>query len=260
MPQDIPLEASEVLAFTPASLAKFDGAPVFRLRASTTRDKRFHRRLLLEYGIRYHDRDAIRAEVIAGLESLWDADAFAQHSPVIKALWEARDDFEKQNADAIKKGEPELEWSYDSQIEDAVDELVRKVSQEWKPLRVMIADNADYGAMSGALIVAVTVQTFTGLPVKALKDRGYTTVETAEAIETALSNLENEHGVAEGTAWAELIIACSQRMYLDKEEAGNSASQSPSPTAPVPSSEMSTLAKDGKSPELELSSETPATE
>lgn len=255
MPQDIPLEASEVLAFTPASLAKFDGAPVFRLRASTARDKRFHRRLLLEHGIRYHDRDTIRAEVIKGLEQLWDADAFAEHSPVIKALWDARDDYELQ-----LKDDPSLEWSYDSQIEDAVDELVRKVSQEWKPLRVMIADNADYGAMSGALIVAVTVQTFAGLPVKALKDRGYTTVETAEAIETALSDLEKQHGVPEGTAWAELIVACSQRMYLTEDERGNSASQSPSPTAPAPLSEMTTSETDGTSPASESSTETPSTE
>lgn len=255
MPQDIPLEASEVLAFTPASLEKFDGAPVFRLRASSPRDKRFHRRLFLEHGIRYHDRDTIRAEVLNGLEQLWDADAFAEHSPVIKALWDARDDYELQ-----LKDDPSLEWSYDAEIENAVDELVRKVSQSWQPLRVMIADNGDYGAMSGALLVAVTVQTFAGLPVKALKDRGYTTVETAEAIETALSDLEKQHGVPEGTAWSELIIACSQRMYLDKEEAGNSASQSPSPTAPAPLSETNTSGKDGKSPELELSSETLASE
>lgn len=255
MPQDIPLEASEVLAFTPASLAKFDGAPVFRLRASSPRDKRFHRRLLLENGIRYHDRESVRAEMLKGLETLWDADAFAQHSPVIKALWEAQDDFETQ-----LKDDPSLIWSYDEGVEQAVDELYRKVSQEWKPLRIMAADNGDYAAMSGALIVAVTVLTFTGLPVKALKDRGYTTVETAEAIETALSDLEKQHGVPEGTAWSELIIACSQRMYLDKEEAGNSASQSPSPTAPAPLSETNTSGKDGKSPELELSSETPATE
>lgn len=255
MPQDIPLEASEVLAFTPASLEKFDGAPVFRLRASSPRDKRFHRRLFLEHGIRYHDRDTIRAEVLNGLEQLWDADAFAEHSPVIKALWDARDDYELQ-----LKDDPSLEWSYDAEIENAVDELVRKVSQSWQPLRVMIADNGDYGAMSGALLVAVTVQTFAGLPVKALKDRGYTTVETAEAIETALSDLEKQHGVPEGTAWSELIIACSRRMYLDKEEAGNSASQSPSPTAPAPLSETNTSGKDGKSPELELSSETLASE
>lgn len=255
MPQDIPLEASEVLAFTPASLAKFDGAPVFRLRASSTRDKRFHRRLLLEYGIRYHDREIIRAEVLKGLEQLWDADAFAEHSPVIKALWEARDDYELQ-----LKDDPSLAWSYDPQIEDAVDELVRKVSQEWKPLRTMIADNADYGAMSGALIVAVTVLTFTGLSVKALKDRGYTTVETAEAIETALSAFEAEHGVPEGTAWAELIVACSQRMYLTEAERGNSVSQSPSPTAPAPLSETITSEMDGKFPVSESSTETPSTE
>lgn len=255
MPQDIPLEGSEVLSFTPNSLKDLEGAPVFRLRASTSREKRFHRRLLLEQGIRYHDRDTIRAEVLSGLKELWDEDAFLQHSPVIKALWEARDDFELQ-----LKDDPNLEWSYDAELENAVDELVRKVSQEWKPLRIMVADNADYGSLAAPLLVMVTVSGFAGLEVKALKDRGYLTLETVEAVEAALSALEKRHGLVQGTAWAELTVACSQRMYLTEEEAGNSESPSPSETAPAPLSETNTSGKDGKSPELELSSETPETE
>lgn len=260
MPQDIPLEASEVLAFTPASLEALEDAPVFRLRAPSSRDKRFHRRLLVEHGIRFHDREAIRAEVLTGLKALWDEEAFEEHSPIIKALWDARDDFDQQNADAFKKGEPELTWTYDAQIEDAVDDLVRKVTQEWHPLLRMIADNADYGSLAAPLLVAVNVKGFANLNVKASLDRGYLTLEVAEKIEEALSALERKHGHIVGTAWAELTVACSQRMYLTEEERGNSESQSPSPTAPAPSNEKKTSEPDGKSPASGSSIETQSTE
>lgn len=260
MPQEIPLEASEVLAFTPASLESIEDAPVFRLRASSSRDKRFHRRLLVEHGIRFHDRDAIRAEVLAGLKALWDEEAFEEHSPVIKALWDARDEFDQQNADAFKKGEPELEWSYDADLENAVDDLVRKVTQEWNPLLRMIADNADYGSLAAPLLVAVNVKGFSNLNVKASLDRGYLTLDVAEKVEDALSKLERKHGLIEGTAWAELTVACSQRMYLTEEERGNSASQSPSTTAPAPLSETKTSEPDGKSPASARSKKTRSAE
>ncbi len=258
MPQDIPVEASELLDFTPDSLKDIERAPVFVLRASTSREKRYHRRLLLEQGIRYHDREDVRAEVLNGLKELWDADAFAEHGPIIKALWTARDDFEQQDADAIKKGEPRLVWSYDPEIETAVDELVRKVSQEWRPLRSMIADNADYGSMAAPLLVVVTLKRFTGLDVRLRTERGYFTIETVEAIEEALSKFERDNGLIEGTAWAELTVACSRRMYLSEEERGNSESQSPSTTAPETSNEKATSEKAGKSPASGRSRKIPA--
>lgn len=254
MPQDIPLEASEYLDFIPDSLKDIEGAPVFVLRASTSREKRYHRRLLLEEGIRFHDREAIRREMLSGLKELWDADAFEQHSPVIKALWEARDDYELQ-----LKDDPKLVWSYDADIENAVDDLVRMVSQEWAPLRKMIADNADYGSMAAPLLVTVTLKRFSGLDVKPRNERGYFTVETCEAIEEALGKFEKKHGLVVGTAWAELTIACSKRMYLDQEEAGNSELQSPSPTAPAPSNETNTLEPVGMSPKSARSKKTPVT-
>lgn len=254
MPQDIPVEGSELLPFTPDSLKDIEGAPVFVLRASTSREKRYHRRLLLEQGIRYHDREDIRAEVLNGLKELWDAEAFEQHGPVLKELWSARDDFEKQ-----LKDDPELVWSYDAEIEDAVDELVRKVSQEWRPLRSMIADNADYGSMAAPLLVVVTLKRVTGLDVKLRTERGYFTIETVEAIEDALSAFEKANGLVVGTAWAELTVASSRRMYLSAEESGNSASQSPSRTAPEPSNETKTSEPVGKSTASARSKKTPVT-
>lgn len=254
MPQDIPLEASELFPFTPDSLKDIEGAPVFVLRASSSREKRYHRRLLLEEGIRFHDREAIRREMLSGLKELWDADAFEQHSPVIKALWEARDDYELQ-----LKDDPELVWSYDADIENAVDDLVRMVSQQWKPLASMVADNGDYGSMAAPLLVTVTLKRFKGLDVKTRNQRGYFTIETVEAIEEALGKFEKERGLVVGKAWAELTIACSQRMYLTAEERGNSELQSPSPTAPAPLNETNISEPVGKSPKSARSKKTPVT-
>ena len=48
MPQEIPVEASETLVFTPPALENMDPQPTFVLRAMTGRDKRFHLRLYRE--------------------------------------------------------------------------------------------------------------------------------------------------------------------------------------------------------------------
>lgn len=254
MPQDIPLEASEVLAFTPASLEALEDAPVFRLRAPSSRDKRFHRRLLVEEGIAFHDHQAIRAEVLKGLEQMWDAEIFEQQVPVVKAYWEARDDY-----DAQLKDDPALVWNYDKAIEEAVNRLLHNIRQSWPPLRRMLADNSEYGNLAAPMLVAVTVKGFTNLPVSARLERGYLTVETAESIEDALAACEAQHGLEEGNAWSELTVACSRRMYLDRSEVGNSESQSQSPTAPVLSNEKITSEKAGKSQASARSKKTRAT-
>lgn len=251
MPQDIPVERSEVLPFTPDSLKSIEGAPVFVLRASTSREKRYHRRLLLENGIRFHDNDAMRRETETGLKALWGDEQFEEFFPFVKSVWEARDDFELQ-----RKDNPELKWEFDADTEAKVDEVIRKVTQQWGPLCVMIADNAEYAEMSFPILCAVTIKSFTGLDVKSRIDRGYLTLATVEAIQEALSEFEREHGLVEGQAWMELSIKCSQRMYLSKEEAGNSASQSPSVTAPAPSTEPTISETDGTSPMSESSTET----
>ena len=256
MPQDIPLEASETLSFTIKSLASLgDAAPRFTLRTPTPRDKRFHQRLNNEEGLRHHSPEAIRAEVLTGLKALWTPEQYAEHAPRIEAYWAELEDFQLQLRD-----DPELEWSYDADIERAINGLIQKVGQSWRPLRSMIADNAEFSDMSFVLMVALIVKDFAGLSLKAPRelDRGYLTVDTAFAIRDALWALEDKHGLTKGSAWLELAAACTSRMYLDEDEEKNSESPSPSKTPPAPSSETSTLDKDGKSPASASSSETPA--
>lgn len=250
MPQDIPLEASETLAFTPPSLAEIDGAPTFTLRAPTTRDKRHHRRLHVEEGLAHHGSDAIRAEVLAGLKLLWSPDAYAEHAPLIEAYWDATDQFVTEKAK-----DPDLEWIYDAEIEAAVQDLTQRVAQAHKPLRRMMADNADFGEMSFPLMVAVVVKGWTGLDAKPVREGGYLTLDSAAGIAEALAKVEKANGLDEGAAWVELAVACTNRMYLLPDTAKNSESPLPSETPPESSTTAS--ADPGSSPESTSASANP---
>lgn len=253
MPQDIPLEASETLVFTPASLESLgDAAPRFRLRAGTPRDKRYHRRLHAEEGVFVHPVEAIRREVDNGLKELWSPEVYAEHIQTLKEFWEAQDQFELQ-----AKDNPELVLEYDPKIRRACEELARKVADVWRPLRRLLADNAEYGEMSMPLMVAVVVKGWTGLDVPLRRERGYITLDSAEALRDALEGFETEHKLPPGIAWTELFVACTKRMYLDEDEAKNSESPSPSETTQPASSEMTVSEPDGASPASASSTETP---
>lgn len=233
MPQDIPLEASETLAFTPPSLAEIDSPPTFTLRAITHREKRFHLRLMREEGLRTHNTEAIRNEVLRGLRRLWTPEDCEQHIPQITDYWRAVDEFNLQ-----KKDEPDLEFGYDQELAQAIDDLIDKVEQEHRPLRVMLADNADWQDMMPLTIAAVAIANWSNLDVKRKVDRSFLTMDCIDAMRRELGRMARDNGVEDQeTPWAELAFACMKRMLLDGEEEKNSASPSPLQTPPESSSE-----------------------
>lgn len=244
MPQDVPLEASETLVFIPPSIEHIDGAPTFTLRAATTREKRFRRRLLAEEGVAFHSEEAMRAEIVRALKtSLWGEEKFATHGNTLLAYWEALDDFRLQ-----QKEDSTLVWSYDAGIEEAVTTLLRDVEQSWKPLGRMKADNIDFNEIFLAATVAVVVESWTGIDVQKSADRTYLTVDCVDQIGVRLSIFANKHGVIGPLAWLELANACSSRMALDEEEEKNSASPSPSEMTPPALTETKASEPVGKSP------------
>lgn len=242
MPQDakkhVPVEASETLAFTPSQFlalheaGKIEDAdlPVFTLRACTERDKRFRETLLIEIGAQRHTTAEVRAEILRGLEALWSPDAFESHKGILEAYWSAREDFDLQ-----AKDDPSLVWSYDPVIERAIKELDRDLAIEWRPYGKIRARNLYATEMALYSIVAVTVRTFTGLPIEPEIDRRYLDIDSIAKIDKALGDLEEKHGLERGNAWTELWTTCTTRMFLDEEEAKNSASPSLSET-PQPNS------------------------
>ena len=245
MPQEIPLEASETLAFTPESLAVLGpDAPSFELRAMTRRDKRFHSRLMVEEGVRPHNGDAMRAEILTGLKAVWSEDDFEKHSPIIKAYWEALDD----HALALK-ADPNLVFTYDQDIVRAIDDLVQRVADAWQPLRRMMADNADFNRMLMPIMAVVAVKSWKNVTTPARFDRGYLTLDCVEALEEEMEEFDKKAGAKPGTSFTELFIACAGRMNLGQEEAKNSESPSLSDTNPPASKVTHTSDKDGSSPE-----------
>jgi hypothetical protein len=252
VPQDIPFEASETLDFTPDCFKDIEGAPSFVLRTGTSREKRFHARLNREEGVMYHSDIAIRREIENGLKALWEEEAFDKHMPIIRQYWDALDQFAAQY-----KLDDTLKWEYDPTVEAGVYELIEKVTSNWAPLRRMRADNADFGDMVIPLLAAVIVKSWKGLDTVRRLDRGYLTLDCAQAMLADLETFAEKHGIEPGIATSEMFIACSRRMNLIEEEAKNSESPSPSETVPSPSNETTTSDKDGTSPASASSSTTP---
>jgi hypothetical protein len=243
VPQDIPIEASNPLAFIPDCLKETDSPPAFTLRAATWREKEFRMRLHREAGIITHSTEAIRAETLNGLRALWTEDQFAEYSTFITSLWEAQDQFPARLAE-----DPDLEWDFDPEIEKAVDELATKIEREWPPLARMAADIDQYQRLAPVFYAAVIVKDWSGLPTKRLLDRGYLSIDCAMALCEDMIRKDREAGVAPGMSWAQLYSACVDRMYLSEDEAKNSASPSPSETNPEPSNTKPLQAESGKSP------------
>lgn len=246
MSQDIPFEASQSLAFTPASLAHVDGAPSFTLRTPTWREKEFRMRLLRENSIIQHSDEAIRKEAIAGLKAGWTEEQAAEYLPQLQAFWEARDQFEM-----ARRADDEAVWEYSPEDEQRVMVLLDAVEQIHPPLARMAADNEQFARLQPIIYLAIVVTGWTGLDVKRRLDRGYLSIDTAMEIVEALFRFEKDnqaaHGLNPGVAYAELYVALLNRFHLSEEEAKNSESPSQSTESPELSNTTS-AASNGKSP------------
>lgn len=250
MAQDIPLEGSEKLAFTPTCLADFgERPPVFTLRTWTTREKREERKLQVRLGMRVWGKDAMRAEIRNGLKNLWTPDQAEAHLPLIDAYWEAQDNFDLQSAD-----DPELVWEYDQDLENKIIEVLDRIGKVWPPLLEMQADNADFGAMISLVWLAIGVESWTGLETPVERAAGYLTIDCVERMVAELDRMGTK---AKGQPVVELVSAVVKRKRLEDDDAGNSASPSPSETTQAASNPTSTSEQDGKSPASASSSTTP---
>ncbi len=243
MPQDVPLEASKTLAFTPECLKPLPVPPVFYLRPATWREKEQRFFLHRAAGAVSHGEEALRAETLNGLRSLWTEEQAEQFMPMVEQLWEAQDQFELQRQD-----DPDLKWEFDPEVEQAVLELIDKLERTWPPLGRMAADVDRYSRMQSVIYFAVMVESWTGIDVKRELDGGYLTIDCAYALRDKLAELDFEAGATRGTSAIELHVKCLSRMFLDKETEKNSESPSPSGMTQPASTETTTSVEAGKSP------------
>lgn len=254
MAQEIPLEASEVLDFTPPSFEPLGkAAPRFTLRTWTSREKREERRLQNRLGMTFWGTESLREEVRSGLKRLWTPEHVEEYLPLIEAYWEAQDDFDLQ-----RKDNSDLKWEYDRDLEERIIEVLDRVGKAHDPLLEMRADNADFMAMLPTLWLAIGVESWTGLKTPMVRKAGYLTVECVEKMLLEVNALAKTCGAVD-LAVTQLIGEVVKRKRLEEEEAGNFASPSPSETTQAASTPTSTSEADGTSPASASSSKTPET-
>lgn len=242
MPHSIPVEASDMLAFTPPCLADMANPPVFHLRAITWREEQHHRRLMREAVLVQHSESELRDAMRAELERLWTADAFTRAIEVLESYWQAVDSFKAEVAE-----DPEAVFEFAAMGDiDELDVALRRFSPK---ISGMVADNAEASDVLPLLFVATTVARVENLPEALPYTGGFLSIDGAAAIARLLKAVAGEHA---GLAWTELMIAAIRRMRLGGEEEKNSASPSPSDTPPASSN---TVTARGKSPKSEASDE-----
>lgn len=228
-----PYEAGEIERFTPASLANLENPPVFRLRAASRRERRRYDRLLIEEGLRRHDKEALREELIRGLHALSSSDEVELWEPLLRQHWEAKDEFDKENGDA-EDGEP-VAFVPPGPSEDEIQAVTRGIHENWAQLRKLAADNLIFNREAPALLISVVLSGWSGLNTPFASREGTIPLDTMDKLDIDLSALEEAHGLKPGTAFVELYIAATNRMFLSADAEKNSSSPAQSPTDQQPS-------------------------
>lgn len=251
MPQSVPLEASETLAFTPPSLEGIEGAPSFTLRYPTRRDKRFINRLLRESGARTHSDETVRAAVLDELKASWTEADYEKFAPIIRDYWQALDAFT-----LIQKNDPEATFEYDEALARSTSDLIRLVSESSARICKMRADNAEFNELAELCTLAVVVKDWTGLKTRRVLERGYLTTDCAADLVDDLTKYADKvlDSQRAGIPYAELMIECFRTQRLDGDEEKNSASPSPSET---PQTNSKTDSDPGQSKASAISQPTP---
>lgn len=251
-------EATEVLSWTPPSLASIPNPPVLLLKPGTRRERRIYSRMLVEEGLRLHSQAAFRDETIKGLKELWSPEIFAENEGRLKAYWDAFDQHQRDNEGA-KDPSP-----FDHPDREPVEEMSRRITRAWAPLREMAADIISYNEDAPAVMVAILLAGWKNIDLPFLLVEGTVPLDRVEDLEARLEAVENdpEHrkieGVQPGLAAMQLRAKCAERLFLTEAERKNSASPSLSISTPQPSTENGAVEEAGTSAASDISTETPA--
>ncbi|MBU67639.1 MAG: hypothetical protein CL858_19695 [Cupriavidus sp.] len=228
-----PYEASDIERFTPASLVNLDNPPVFRLRAASRRERRRYDRLLIEEGLRRHDKEVLREELIRGLQALSSPDEVELWEPMLRQHWEAKDEFEKDRRDVADGAE--VAFVAPGPSEEEIQIVTRGIHENWAPLRKLAADNLIFNREAPALLISVVLSGWSGISTPFASREGTIPLDTMDKLDSDMSALEKENSLSPGTAFVELYIAATNRMFLSADAEKNSSSPAPSPTDQQPS-------------------------
>lgn len=279
-PTTIPVEATSFL-YIPECLADVEGAPTFRLRYGTRRDRHAYQDELNFQRIRSYSTEDIREAVIDEFRSKWasdelDIDALADR---IRAFYDDIDaldkaatewvkecaEIEAENEGLVKAGKKPREWPPRPQSDlDAVERekisgLIEEIETASERLGRIRRDNNRRERMIRQISLALLLEeTSMDVPLKRGRD-GFLTDETLYALEDALEKQFSDDG--QRAAFWQVGTQALLTFFLGKEEEKNSPSPSPGTSSPNGStaqeSESSTSeGSELKTPEPALTPET----
>jgi hypothetical protein len=232
----LPVEAAEIQEYIPESLRNIVPAPKFRLRPASERDQRRFNRILQEEGLTLHGDDAMQAEILRAISTLWvDEDAIRIRDRYVNYL-----ETVKQSARA-RLDDQETELTIPEEDSNWVAELFETIMREWKPLRRMVAANRVFETDAPKIALVVYLAGWKHVDCPFRLEGGFVPLETIDQLQKALGQIEAKaiedkiEGVAPGLAFLELCNKAFALMRLTGDEEKNSPSPSPSSSNPDPS-------------------------
>lgn len=224
-----PLEAGEAEPFVPASLAHLPNAPTFYLRWGTPREKEQQRRLLDEEGASLWDESVLREELLNGMKALFSSEEFQEWEPRAKEFWDAVDTYEKENEDVPPIDREPFVFEGQSLILETLEQIAR----DWRPYRIMQADNNQYQRLLLPAIASVIIERVEGLNVPMRKRGRHLTFDSVRLALDKLDKFGRDHAPKSSVRPSQEVQAeCLKRLYLDKDAEKNFAS--PAPSDPTP--------------------------
>ncbi len=224
-----PLEAGEAEPFVPASLAHLPNAPIFYLRWGTPREKEQQRRIMDEEGAILWGEEPMRDELLRGMKELFSPEDFSIWEPKAKEFWDAVDLYAKENKDVPH--EDREEFAFEDQ--ELIIETLEQLSRDWRPYRVMQADNNQYQRLLAPAIASVIIERFEGLDAPMCKRGRYLTFDSVRAAFDKLDTFGRQHAPGASVRPSqEVQTQCLMRLYLDKDVEKNFASPVPSDATP----------------------------
>jgi hypothetical protein len=207
-------EKSEFELFKPDSLKNLAEPPAFKLRAATGREMRDYRRIMRVEGLIYHAKEELRDEMLRALRALYDPATFETSASRLRSLWALIDQ----------------EGKVDEQEQADLNELVGRVTREWRPLRQMASDNEEFAEQSLTIAVSLFLVGWTGIDLPYRMEEGRTPIALIEKVGEKLREIEEKaaadkvEGVSPGLAYLQLCLAAQRHLGLQGDEEKNSDS------------------------------------
>ena len=228
----IPVESSEIQAFTPESLKETmgDSAPVFHIKAPSERAVRRFRQLIGDDGLEIFSQGQFDAEKLRAIDMYWSEDIARQYKDQFKTLLEKQ----KQNIDLT---EEELAWL--SRLEDQIYDL-------HSDIKIMARKTGEFKLYSPRHAFAAYITGWDNLDVPFRLKAGVVDADTITAMTKALERLGKKHCPdAPGLPFVELYADVGKRLNMDEDEEKNSPA--PSPDISSPDASTASVPKDGAS-------------